>query len=147
MERRPTKPISGKVPYYLFCLFFFLLVVVSIAPLRKHTDYCSKHEMIWSYGVRPIRKSGLPKTMFSRSLRKKNSTPHTQPEPGLPRGQSIYIIFTNHMSRDFVLVGGTAYLHIRILWAGDYIMSHFNDLIRVINLVFATNLHSIQNGL
>ena len=30
---RPTKPISSKVPYYLFCLFFLLLVVVSIASL------------------------------------------------------------------------------------------------------------------
>ena len=32
---RPTKPISSKVPYYLFCLFFFLLVVVSIASLME----------------------------------------------------------------------------------------------------------------
>ena len=31
--KRPTKPISSKVPYYLFSLFFFLLVVVSIASL------------------------------------------------------------------------------------------------------------------
>ena len=27
--------------------------------------------------------------LFSRSLHQKNLTPHTQPEPGLPRGQSI----------------------------------------------------------
>ena len=35
MEMQPRKLISGKVPYYLFCLFFFLLVVVSIASLVK----------------------------------------------------------------------------------------------------------------
>ena len=33
METQPRKLISGKVPYYLFCLSFFLLVIMSIVSL------------------------------------------------------------------------------------------------------------------
>ena len=77
---------------YVYILYppWSAVLVVSIASLAETH---SKREMIWLYGVRPIRKSGPPKTMFSRSLwkGKKNTMLHTQPEPGLSGGQSIKI--------------------------------------------------------
>ena len=75
-KRRPTKPISSKVPYYLFfLLFFFLLVVMSIALLVETQGLL---QQLWLYGVRPIRKSGpptmtvLPITMQKKKKQKKN---------------------------------------------------------------------------
>ena len=83
-----TKPISGKVPYYLFFFFFSYYLLWVLCRSRKHMDYCSKREMIWSYRMRPIRTSGPPMTTtilpITMKKKKKNLTPHTQPEPGLP---------------------------------------------------------------
>ena len=86
---RPTKPISSKVPYYLFCFFLLLLVVVSIASLvethgllqQARNDlvvWCEAHQEKWT-----------TKDHVLLIITQKNSTSHTQPEPGLLGGQSI----------------------------------------------------------
>ena len=88
-----TKPISGKVPYYLFFCFVF--------PTSCY-EYCVAHGNTWIIAASakwsghiewgPSGKVGHQwPWLFSRSLRKKkkknqkkNLMPHTQPEPGLP---------------------------------------------------------------
>ena len=47
-KRRPTKPISGKVPYYFF---FFLLVIMSIVSLAETQGLLQQAQndlVIWS---------------------------------------------------------------------------------------------------
>ena len=56
-KRRPTNPMSGKFPYYFLQGVFFSSYqsLWVLRHSRKQMDYYSKREMIWSYGVRPIR--------------------------------------------------------------------------------------------
>ena len=70
--KRPTKPISSKVPYYLFSLFFFLLVVVSIASLVEIHGLLQQARndlVVWSEAHQE------KWAMFSRSLRKEKKNP------------------------------------------------------------------------
>ena len=49
-KRRPTKPISSTVPYYLFCLFIFLWVVMSLVSLMETQglEQAQNDLVVWS---------------------------------------------------------------------------------------------------
>ena len=86
---RPTKPISSKVPYYLSCFFLLLLVVVSIASLVETHGLLQQARndlVVWSEAHQ---EKWATKDHVLLIITQKNSTSHTQPEPGLPGGQSM----------------------------------------------------------
>ena len=100
-KHKPTKPISSKVPYYLF-VFFFLLVVMSIVLLAETQGLLQQQQndlVIWSEAHQE-KWATNDHDCSPNHYTKKNLTPHTQPEPGLPGGQSIFRFIVYISTRD-----------------------------------------------